>query len=686
MKQRCILLFALSAACSTAPGPGPDGAGATGGAGSAAGGNGTGGGASPSGGGAGVGGAATSGGSPGSGGSPASGGTGTGGSGGSVGGCDPGTTATAWATECPTTPESCTAGTWTASSAGSDDHPLRYESDHFALYWYTSDPDGGGALEGLSSPPSQSAAEAALATLEGIWDGYFGAPVLFPEPYCGSSEKKKATVHLDDSYPLWGGGWGDGYMGLWVGNGALEDEWGLAHEFMHGVQSTTEGFPDCGGNGCWIYESHANWMPHQLHRDNVHCSEMLINAPHLYYGSTRDRYCNWQFFEFIKDKYCPSAVHDMWTYEAPNGQGDPWQKLMLSQGWDIEQLNDAFGEWARHNVTFDYQNPEDGSDQGEVYRAEYGPMVGDAGAFTERRLRRTRLEALGDDWQTTRRFVSPYYWAPQRWGYNVVQLTPEPGAAEVHVDFRGVTQDGADSGWRYGLVATDAELTTARYSALGSGADGELTFCINEGELLFLVVTATPIEYQKIVWGSSGDGTPYPEIYRYPYMIEVSGAWPEGFTATGLEACPEGTARHDNGGGCAPEGTPSTVYVGPYARILGGTVSGTARLEDQATLVSGTLSGGTVGALSLVGVEQHSNHQAASFSVSGEAVLRDTFYPMGWFGNNQTVSGTAEYLGDLEVYSASKTSGVFYGLVDDNWDGVSSVDDVTAPPPYSWRD
>src|SRR5690606_41988681 len=61
---------------------------------------------------------------------------------------------------------------------------------------------------------------------------------------------------------------------------------------------------------CWIYESHANWMPHQLERflNEVHYSEMLVNAPHLYYGSTRDRYCNWQFFEFLKNKYCYDAV------------------------------------------------------------------------------------------------------------------------------------------------------------------------------------------------------------------------------------------------------------------------------------------------------------------------------------------------------------------------------------------
>jgi len=697
----CLLGLTVFAGCGGGANGDGSGGTASGGTGSGSGGaltgagtgGATGSGASSTGGGAG--GSSTSGGGAGggsaSGGAPGDGTTGgaaaTGGSGGSSSSsCEPGSSDTAWATSCPTTPETCTAGTWTARSTGSDGHPLRYESEHFALYWHTSDPDGGGPLLGLSSPPSAGAAQAALDQLEQIWDGYFGAPILFPEPYCDSATKTKAAVHVDDYYPLWGGGWGSGYMGLWIGLGALEDDWGLGHEFMHGVQSTTQGFPDCGGGGCWIYESHANWMPHQIQRDNVHCSEMLVNAPHLYYGSTRDRYCNWQFFEFVKDKHCYGAVHDMWTYEAPSGQRDPWQKLMLSQGWDITQLNDLFGEWALHNITFDYRNPEDGSDQGAIYRQNYGSIAADAGTRTARRLRRTRLEPQGDDWMTTRRFVSPYYWAPQRWGYNVIRLDPEPGTSEVHVKFRGVVQEGASSDWRWGIVATNQELTQARYSPLVSGSDGSLTFCTGEGELLFLVVTATPSTYQKIAWTQPGDGPAYPSIYRYPYMVEVEGAWPEGFTEVGLADCPAPTVRHENGGGCAPAGTPATVYVGPHARVLGGTVSGSARIEDQATIVNGTVSGGTVGALSLVGVESHPGHGAAPFSVSGTALLRGTFYPLGWFGSNQSISGSAQYLGDLEVYSQNKSSGVFYGLVDDAWDGVSSAPEVTTPPPYSWRD
>lgn len=609
------------------------------------------------------------------------------------GACEPGTRDTTWASSCRTSPPACTPGTWTAPASGSDGHQLRGESEHFAIYWYTPGQSPPAPLQGVASPPSAQTVERALATLESIWDTYFGDPIYFREPYCDSAQKWKATIHIDDYYPLWGGGWnggGNSYMGLWVGPGALNDDWGLAHEFTHGVQASTQGFPDCGGTGCWIYESHANWMPHQIYRDDVHCSDMLVNAPHLYYGSTRNRYCNWQFFEFLKDKHCYEAVNEMWTYDAPAGQRDPWQKLLLSQGWDIEQLNDLFGEWAMHNVTWDYRDPPPtgsdgggGRDQGDVYRTSYG-SIEDTQGRTDRRLRLTRLESLDDDWTETRRFVSPYHWAPQRWGYNVVRLHPEEGAESVTVSFRGVTQAGARSGWRWGLVATNPELTEARYSPLQAGSEGELRFCVTPGEHLYLVVVATPTEYQKIVWSNPSDGTPYPAIHRYPYLVQLDGAWPAGFRDGALEECPAGTERHAHGGGCAPPGTPASVYVGPYAKILGGTVTGDARIEDHATIIQGTVSGGRIGALSLIG-QAGPGIPSRGFDVSGAAVVQATFYPLGWFGAGLSASGTAHLIGDLELYT-SKSSNGWYGLVDDGWSGVASIEEVTIAPPYAWPD
>jgi hypothetical protein len=595
------------------------------------------------------------------------------------GSCEQGSSDTSWATTCPTTVTACTAGTWTAwGSSSPENYPFRYETEHFAFYW----PDGRTGPNGAAL--TRSDAEVAGKYLEEVvWPGYMGSPIFWPEPDCDSANKRKVSIHIVDSGLS--GGCNAGRPGMWIGAGGLADRWGLAHEFMHSLQCMTSGFADCGAGGCWIHESHANFMPHQLteFRSNVHCSEMLVNAPHLYFGSTRDRYCNWQFFEFIKDKYCYRAINEMWSSNAPSGQRDPWNKLALSRGWTAEQLNDEFGEWAMHNITWDYKNPPPtrGDKQDTIYRGAYAAI--DNKQFTERRLRLTALEPLDQDWQQNRRFVVPAAWAPQRWGYNVVKLIPEASATNVTITFRGVTQQGANSGFRWGLVATDAALTTPRYSSLQHGTDGALNFCVQPNESLWLVVVATPTALQKLIWDQ-----PYPSIYRYPYMVQLSGAWPESHPNGQLAACPMGTARHENGNGCAPTNTPASVYVGPYAQVLGGTLSGSARIEDHAVIVSGNISGGSVGALSLIGTVNHSGVVAArSFNVSGSAKVQTTFYPLGFFAAGQSVSGSATLLGDVEFQSqnASKTSNVHYGFVDANSAGVANASDVTVAPPYAWR-
>ncbi len=251
---------------------------------------------------------------------------------------------------------------------------------------------------------------------------------------------------------------------------------------------------DCsrGSNLCGrIHESHANFAPHQLteYANDMHCTEMLANAPHVYLGSTRDRYCNWQFMEYLKDKYCYQAVNDIWTSSTKGN--DPFDNIRTTRGWTIGELNDFLGEWATHNVTWDYKA------SGAAMRSSYGKITDRS--RPERRLRTTALEPLDDDYAANRRFQSPYFWAPQRWGYNVVHLVPDAGATSVTVRFRGVTQAAANSDWRWGLVATDSALTKSRYSALQSGSDAELSFCVGTGESVWLVVMGTPSVQQHIV-------------------------------------------------------------------------------------------------------------------------------------------------------------------------------------------
>ena len=167
-------------------------------------------------------------------------------------------------------------------------------------------------------------------------------------------------------------------------------------------------------------------------------------------------------------------------------------------------------------------------------------------------------------------------------------------------------------------------------------------------------------------------------------QIGMENAWPQGFVGGQLDACPSGLSRHANGGGCALASVPDSVYVGPFAQVLGGDVSGTARIEDHATILSGRVTGGTVGGLSVVsGV---GGTLSSMMTVGGAARLETSFYPVGIFEPFQSITGSARLYGDVELRGARLTvsSGNYTGFVD----GTSpsqSITEVTTPPPYAWR-
>jgi len=580
---------------------------------------------------------------------------------------DAGTSLTTWYSGTPVKP-AVTPGTWRAGGPNPTQPTFKLvkESAHFAFY----------SDETISEADLTAAADVLENT---VWKNLFESNQFMPEPLFNRADKIKPAIHIHSGWGLTGGAWVDPqgllHLGMWIAPGALQDHWGLTHEFTHGWQSwaTYNGGISCDqSNTCgWIHESHANYTPHQLpeFKSNVHCSEMLPNAPHLYLGSTRDRYCNWQFMEYLKDKYGPEAVTQIWTTAGP----DPFTNIQKSRGWTLSQFNDFIGDWAMHNVVWDYKATPD------AFRNTYGNVT-----LTDRAERMRRLmplETLDNNWASNRRFVSPFYGAPQRFGYNVVRLYPIAGATSVTVKFRGLNQSGSDADFRWSLVATNTQFTSARYSALQRGLDGELSFRVNPGEPLFMVVAATPSVFKTITWDQD-----YNSISRYPYMIELANAWPQGFQNGQRDACPSGAVRHANGGGCAPTSTPSTVYVGPYATILpGGSASGTARIEDQAIVANGTVSGGTVGALSVIGMSG-SPWGNNSFNVSGSAKVRTTFYPLGFFESNQGASGTLNLYGDVEYRGGglNLSSGNRSGFVDAE-STLGSPTDINTRQTWTWR-
>ena len=207
------------------------------------------------------------------------------------------------------------------------------------------------------------------------------------------------------------------------------------------------------------------------------------------------------------------------------------------------------------------------------------------------------------------------------------------------------------------------------------GSDGQLNFCVNAGEALWLIVVGTPSVQSKIVWDQL-----YPSIYRFPYMIQVAGAQPDGFQPNAPNPSANGS-RWSNGGGWVASGASvaTGAYVGPFAAVLGGTVGASARIDGHATILSGTVSGGTVTGLSIV---------KTGMTVSGGT--ENVSWPLapGWFETPQSVSGTAQLLGDIEFRGANMTesSGSWCGFVDNTITSANCGQaDVTIAPPYTWR-
>jgi len=294
-------------------------------------------------------------------------------------------------------------------------------------------------------------------------------------------------------------------------------------------------------------------------------------------------------------------------------------------------------------------------------------------SLPERRMRTVHMEVMD---AANRRYAVPPLQAPQRWGYNIIRLFPDPGATSVTVTFRGVTQTAANSDWRWAMVATDSAITKSRYSQLQRGSDGQLTFCVNAGEALWLVVTATPSVQQHIYWDQL-----YPSIFRYPYMIQVAGAQPDGYQANAPKPSATGQVWANGGGWVATGATVAQgAFVGPYAAVLGGTVGATARVDDHAIIMPGsTLTSGTANGMTIL---------MNGFTVSGSArVTLGWPNGPGWFERPVSASGTAVILGDVEYRGANltETSGSFCGFVDNTISSNCTGADVTVAPPYVWR-
>jgi len=646
--------------------------------------------------------------------------------------------------------------TWkpVCASAG---HTLLASSDHFEICKKAKHDDGTANNATLDNATAQNA----LKTLENIFTVYHDSiQWMYPQP-SNPNEKLKSVAYLfEDSKmgALYGGGNTEACVkngagkdecspGLWLGSGAFKDLWGLAHEYAHGLQSVA-GWMGSNATAGWICESHANWMAHQVNPTDAHyCSEALINFPYLYYGSSRDRYCNWQFMEHLKEEFGGGwkgvqMVNRMWMNKINDGETGyqtqtPFSAMLGAYDWKYSDMTEQFGKFAMKNATLEYQGAKKA-----LYKKTWGDYefatrrATGYGDIYRRHSRVTMLNQIEVASDAAPVYEVPSYWAPQRFGYNLVRLYPD-AAGKVSVKFRGIVQQskptseygckGSESSWVYennnwvqkstcnlspekmpdpnsswtvGLVAEGAD-GTPRYSEMKSGTAFNLEIETKANDkALWLTVTATPKELYTVTWDQF-----YYTIYRYPYMIQMENGKPEGYQANAWKPASTSGAKHANGGGwvSSKATVAATAYVGPDAVVNGGTVSGNARIEDFSVVNGGTISGNavvrgralvTAGTISddavleddawLVSGSISGKAKVGALSIIVNSTIKDNaqVYGVMWAVADKKLSGTAQLRGDLENnFTKELTSGVFYGMVDDGMlsDATYGANRTSAP-------
>ncbi|MEV0895297.1 DUF6055 domain-containing protein [Actinoplanes sp. NPDC049802] len=508
------------------------------------------------------------------------------------------------------------------------------ESNNFILLWG----EKSGTDPKTAPSPYDFDPDSVISQLENLYGFYVNTMKFTPET--GLLAEHKIIVIVTNTWNrtelnAWAtGGSVDGKVGVInvAPGAALPGSWGLAHELAHVFQNYTflgrsgYGFTDASAGTFW--ETSAEFMAMQaLPTTAAGDLTRWLRSENLYYSSSRHHYGNWMLAQYIKDRDGLAMFNRIWN-EARSTE-HPLETYRRIAGIDQAELNRRLGEYATRTVTYDFGN-----------RATLMPFITNVwGAGFLNAYNGGNVEAIDASLGHYRINARV---APSDYGFNKIKLVPSTDGAPVRLRLKGHTETGA-GGWTFGLVAV--KNGTPRYSALKVGADGQIDFPLQAGESeVWLVVTATP---SAVPHYGFLDG--YPKARRFPYEFRVSGATPSGFEPGHVKPSPTGGGRwHSNGGGwvAASASVASTAYVGPKAAVMGGTVTGNARIEGL-----GWVNGGTVG---------------------GNAVVKDN----ALIQEGANLSGTVVVGGDAEIAFACSSGTYLLFNPDRKCDGAAGETDV----------
>jgi autotransporter-associated beta strand protein len=412
--------------------------------------------------------------------------------------------------------------------------------------------------------------------------------------------------------------------------------WIIPHELTHCIQ-----FHNTSGhvNGEW-FETHANYARERWlqHYQNVYPNRSNIEAlgvrdGHFMMSSGRNYYLTWPFMYYVDTNpdNLPDLSEGMIRRVWQETQPGEFPMMALDRITPTTSLKDLSGYYARRCATWDFSNQT--------------AMNAELNAQDPTRNARHFFTDL------IQRPDAPTWWrvppnkAPAQGAYAMHELIPNGSGAGrvVMVNLQGLADSARGADWRASLIAV-SDTGVERYTPLWSNGNSSITLAANENKL-FLSVAGTPDVYR---YGGHDEATfrfrSHPSRSRFHYQVQVTGATPRVRT----NGATSGLTQHSNGGGWKSVTVPNSVFIGPNARVTGGTVSGNARIEDYAVV-----SGGTVNSNAIIS----GNAWVRGGTVTGDARVRDwAIVDGGTISGNARVLEHATVEGNLQDTAVAKGS------------------------------
>ena len=278
----------------------------------------------------------------------------------------------------------------------------------------------------------------------------------------------------------------------------------IAHELGHSFQSqiTCDGEGEAwGGNG--FFEMTSQWMLWQVNpewqRDERFHLDAFSDLTHKAFLHIDNIYHSPYVIELWGEKHGKPFIAELFR-QGKRGE-DPAMTYMRITGMSQKDFNDEMYQNYARLVNWDIDR---------VREKTRG--------YTD--IWHTKLNDTGKGWQRIAKEN-----APENYGFKVIPLEVPARGKKVTVDFKGeaglpeyVNINPEKAGWRYGLVAVDAD-GEAHYGEMQSKTKGSLTFQSPEDQeikKLWLVVMGAPTEHWRNV-----DGPQNPGDAQWPYSIRI---------------------------------------------------------------------------------------------------------------------------------------------------------------------